>query len=41
MSKYSENVVKYYVFKNDVRLMDSGFVQLGDAISYALENNVD
>ena len=36
-----EEVIKYYLYKNDERVMDSGFDKLDEAIEYARENNYD
>ena len=36
-----EEVIKYYLYKNDERVMDSGFDKLDEAIEYARENNCD
>ena len=36
-----EEVIKYYLYKNDERVMDSGFDKLDGAIEYARENNCD
>jgi hypothetical protein len=36
-----EEVIKYYLYKNDERVMDSGFNKLDEAIEYARENNCD
>lgn len=36
-----EEVIKYYPYKNDERVMDSGFDKLDEAIEYARENNCD
>ena len=36
-----EEVIKYYLYKNDQRVMDSGFDKLDEAIEYARENNCD
>ena len=36
-----EEVIKYYLYKNDERIMDSGFDNIDEAIEYARENNCD
>lgn len=36
-----EEVIKYYLYKNDERVMDSGFNNIDEAIEYARENNCD
>lgn len=36
-----EEVIKYYLYKNDERVMDSGFDNIDEAIEYARENNCD
>lgn len=36
-----EEVIKYYLYKNDERVIDSGFDKLDEAIEYARENNCD
>lgn len=36
-----EEVIKYYLYKNDERVMDSGFDKLDEAIEYARKNNCD
>lgn len=36
-----EEVIKYYLYKNDERFMDSGFDNIDEAIEYARENNCD
>lgn len=36
-----EEVIKYYLYKNDERITDSGFDKLDEAIEYARENNCD
>lgn len=41
MSREIESVIKYYVFKNDVRFLDSGFDKLERAIFFAMDNNCD
>lgn len=33
-----EEVIKYYLYKNDERITDSGFDKLDEAIEYAREN---
>ena len=36
-----EEVIKYYLYKNGERVMDSGFDKLDEAIECARENNCD
>ena len=36
-----EEVIKYYVYKNDVRFIEDGFEDIDEAIEYARENNCD
>ena len=36
-----EEVIKYYLYKNDKRVMDSGFNKLDKAIEYARKHNCD
>ena len=36
-----DEVIKYYLYKDDERVMDSGFDKLDEAIEYARENNCD
>lgn len=36
-----EEVIKYYLYKNDERVMDSGFNNINEAIEYARKNNCD
>lgn len=36
-----DEVIKYYLYKDDERVMDSGFDNIDEAIEYARENNCD
>ena len=36
-----EEVIKYYVYKNDVRFTEDGFEDIDEAISFARENQCD